>query len=418
MRVGIIGGGIIGLCSAYYLKKAGHEVIIIDQSDLRDGCSFGNAGMVVPSHIIPLAAPGMIAKGFRWMFDSKSPFYVRPRFNFDLLRWGLEFYRHANTGHVARSIPALKGLSLFSKAGYQQLAREVPFDFGYRERGLLMLYQTEASEHEETEIAEEANRYGVKAELLSASQVQAMEPDVRVQVRGGVFYPGDAHLTPQLLTRGLIEHLQQRGVQFVTSSMVTGFVRTHNCVRSIRTGSGDYAVDALVLAAGSWSGGLARQLQLRLPMQAGKGYSFTVADAKRDVRIPSILLEARVAVTPMGSSLRFGGTMEISGINHNINLNRVRGIVEAIPRYYPEMQVAMPTKEHIWHGLRPCSPDGLPYIGRLINFSNVVVATGHAMMGLSLAPGTGQLVAEVISDTHPSVDLTPFHPHRFAYRWR
>lgn len=414
MKVAVIGGGIIGLCSAYYLKKAGHDVLVFDQSSLEDGCSFGNAGMVVPSHIIPLAAPGMIAKGIRWMFNSKSPFYVRPRLNLDLLRWGLDFYRHANSGHVARSVPALKELSLFSKACYQQFAREALFDFAYHERGLLMLYQTEAAAHEEGETADLANRYGVKAEVLSASEVQALEPDVRVNARGGVFYPGDAHLTPQLLTRGLIEYLRHEGVQILSSVAVTDFVIQHRHVRSLRTPHGDHAVDSVVLAAGSWSGELARQLHLRLPMQAGKGYSFTLPEVKKNVRIPSILLEARVAVTPMGSSLRFGGTMEITGLNHAIHLNRVRGIVEAIPRYYPEMQVSMPKTEEIWHGLRPCSPDGLPYIGRLTSLPNVIVATGHAMMGLSLAPGTGKLVTELMNEEQPTVSLAAFAPERFA----
>ncbi|MCU0419539.1 MAG: FAD-dependent oxidoreductase [Cyclobacteriaceae bacterium] len=414
MKVAVIGGGIIGLCSAYYLKKAGHDVLVFDQSSLEDGCSIGNAGMVVPSHIIPLAAPGMVAKGIRWMFDSQSPFYVRPRFDFDLLRWGLEFYRHANPRHVARSIPALKELSLLSKACYQQLVREVPFDFAYHERGLLMLYQTQRAAHEEAETADIANRHGVKAEVLSAREVQALEPNVRINVRGGVFYPGDAHLTPSLLMRGLREHLQQLGVRLMTSTEVRGFVLHHDHARSVCTAAGDHPVDSIVLAAGSWSGAVARQLHLRLPMQAGKGYGFTLPDVKENVRIPSILLEARVAVTPMGSSLRFGGTLEITGIDHTIHLNRVRGIVQAIPRYYPEMSVSMPKKEDIWHGLRPCSPDGLPYLGRLERVPNVIVATGHAMMGLSLAPGTGKLVAELVENEKPSMNLSMFAADRFT----
>ena len=182
MNIGVIGGGIIGVCSAYYLMKAGHTVTIIDQSDLKDGCSFGNAGMIVPSHIIPLASPGMITKGIRWMFNSTSPFYVRPRFSGELIKWGWEFYKHANKKHVAVAAPALKEISLLSKAMYPQLAKELPFDFGYHERGLLMLYQTKETEHEETEGAAYANSLGIQAHVLSPEEVQKLEPDICVSV--------------------------------------------------------------------------------------------------------------------------------------------------------------------------------------------------------------------------------------------
>ncbi|HQQ97607.1 MAG TPA: FAD-dependent oxidoreductase [Cyclobacteriaceae bacterium] len=412
-RVGIIGGGIVGLSSAYFLRQAGFEVTIIEQGDLQDGCSFNNAGMIVPSHIIPLAAPGMIAKGIRWMFDATSPFYVRPRFNKDLIRWGWQFYKHANAAHVARAIPALKALSLFSKSVYQQWAKDLPFDFGYHERGLMMLYQSPEAEHEEAETAHMANKAGVEAQILSLAEIQKMEPDVLVKARGGVYYPGDAHLTPAILVRELIELLKKSGVVFCTNTRVTGVVTERNQVKVVHTNQGEIEMDQWVLASGSWSGTLAESFGISLPMQAGKGYSFTLDQVEKNTRIPSIFLEARVAVTPMGSSLRFGGTMEIAGVNHDINMNRVKGIVDSIPRYYPEMKVGMPAVNKVWHGLRPCSPDGLPYIGRSNARPNVIVATGHAMMGLSLAPGTGKLVAEIAAHGRPSIDLDAFGPERY-----
>ncbi|MFM7193449.1 MAG: NAD(P)/FAD-dependent oxidoreductase, partial [Bacteroidota bacterium] len=162
-----------------------------------------------------------------------------------------------------------------------------------------------------------------------------------------------------------------------------------------------------------WSGQVGKQLKLSMPMQAGKGYSFTLPDVEKNVRIPSIFLEARVAVTPMGRTLRFGGTMEIVGVDHSINMERVRGIVESIPQYYPEMNVSMPQPNEIWHGLRPCTPDGLPYIGRSSRYSNLVIATGHAMMGLSLAPATGLLVKEIVGEEQTSMQLEAFGPERF-----
>ncbi|HMJ67444.1 MAG TPA: FAD-dependent oxidoreductase [Cyclobacteriaceae bacterium] len=416
--IGIIGGGIIGLSSAYYLIKAGHNVTIIDKGDLTDGCSFGNAGMIVPSHFIPLAAPGMISKGIRWMFRSTSPFYVKPRLDPDLLKWGLQFYKHSNERHVSRSAPALKGLSLLSRSLYGQWEKELPFDFGYHERGLMMLFQSKETEAEEKETAHAANKLGIEARVLSAAEVQQLEPDVKVNARGGVYFPGDTHLTPQQLVKGLISFLRTSGVTFITSAEITDIEVKGRRIEALIASDRSLSFDEYVLAAGSWSGLVAKKLQklnksgLNLPMQAGKGYSFTLDNVAKNIRIPSILLEARVAVTPMGSSLRFGGTMEIGGINHEINLNRVRGIVDAIPKYYPEMKVGFPDK--IWHGLRPCSPDGLPYIGRTIAIENLVVATGHSMMGMSLGPATGKIVSDVVDARQPEVDITMFSPERFT----
>ena len=412
-NIGIIGGGIIGLSSAYYLNKSGHKVTIIDQNDLKDGCSFGNAGMIVPSHFIPLATPGMISKGIRWMFSSTSPFYVRPRLSGELIKWGYLFYKHSTKEHVKRSIPALKEISLLSKAMYQQLARELPFDFGYSERGLMMLYQSAETEKEETETAHLANKIGIEAHVLSPTEVQKLEPDVKVNVRGGVYFPGDAHVTPQLLVNQLILYLKDVGVEFKTNKQVIDFVVEGNSIKVVRTDNGDITFDEVIIATGSWSGQTAAKLGISIPMQAGKGYSFTLQNVERNIRIPSIFLEARVAITPMGNALRFGGTMEISGVDHTINMNRVKGIVDSIPKYYPDMKVLMPEKENVWHGLRPCSPDGLPYIGRSKRVKNLVFATGHSMMGLSLGPGTGKLVSEIINQEKTSIGMSPFEPERF-----
>jgi D-amino-acid dehydrogenase len=412
-KVGIIGGGIIGLSSAYYLNKAGHRVTVIDQGDLTDGCSFGNAGMIVPSHFIPLATPGMISKGIKWMFSSTSPFYVRPRLNGELIKWGYQFYKHSTKEHVEKSIPALKELSLFSKAMYQQWAKELPFDFGYSEKGLLMLYQKEEVGKEEEETAHIANKIGIEAQVLNQDEVQKLEPHVRVKVKGGIYFPGDAHLIPRQLVTQLMEYLKQHGVVFQTNTEVTDFRVEENSIKELKTAQGEFLFDEVIIAAGSWSGLTAAKLGISIPMQAGKGYSFQLHNVVKNIQIPSIFLEARVAVTPMGSSLQFGGTMEIIGVDHSVNRNRVKGIVDSIPDYYPDMKVAMPEIKNVWHGLRPCSPDGLPYIGRSKKINNLTFATGHSMMGLSLGPGTGKLVSEIIDDERLSLDLTAFNPERY-----
>lgn len=401
------------MSSAYYLNKAGHDVTIIDQTNLLDGCSHGNAGMIVPSHFIPLAAPGMISKGIRWMFDSTSPFYIKPRFSKSLIKWGYHFYRSATSAHVQKSAPALKEISLLSKSLYQEWKQELPFDFGYQEKGLLMLFKTKEAEHEETNTVEMASRYGVEAYLLNASEVQNLETQIKVDVKGGVYFPGDAHLNPNVLVSNLIKYLRQKGVSFRDKTTLKDFQIDNGKVLAVKTNNGDFRFDEVVMALGSWSSEMGGKLQLSLPMQAGKGYSFTLNDVVNNVQIPSIFLEARVAVTPMGNSLRFGGTMEITGVDHRINMNRVKGIVNAIPRYYPKMLVPMPNQENVWHGLRPCSPDGLPYIGRSKKIENLIIATGHSMMGLSLAPATGLLVSELVDNKKSSMNIELFELERF-----
>lgn len=410
-HVGIVGGGIIGLSSAYYLQQAGYQVTIFDQTVIADGCSYGNAGMIVPSHIIPLAQPGMIAKGLRWMLDSKSPFYVKPRLNADLMKWGWLFYKHSTEKHVEASIPALRDISLLSKTLYQQMADTL--DMGWHERGLLMLFKTPSAAHEMQHEADVANAAGIEAQLLNPDQVQALEPDVRVTVAGAVYYPGDAQVVPTQVMSSLISHLKQSGVAFKEAREVTGFTRQGSRVTAIETTAGAFPVDEIVIAGGAWSSEIVKQLQLSLPLQGGKGYSFMVKDVKQNVRVPAIMLEARATATPMGGDLRFAGTMEIAGTDMSVNMNRVQGIAESINQYYPDIPVQLPAKDQVWKGLRPCSPDGLPYLGRLRNYENVVIATGHGMMGLSLGPATGKLVAEVITDQPLSMNLTAFAPNRF-----
>ena len=413
-HIGIVGGGIIGLCSAYYLHKAGHRVTLFDQNTLTDGCSFGNAGMIVPSHIIPLAQPGMIAKGMRWMLNATSPFYVKPRLSVELARWGWLFYRHATPEHVEQSIPVLRDISLLSKTLYQDLAANGDLTFEWQERGLMMLYKTASAEQEMAHEAGVANRAGIDAQVLSGQQVQEREPNTRVDVRGAVLYPGDAHLNPGELVRSLIVYLRREGVTILENQAVIGFEKSGLRVNAIHTAQGSYAVDEVVIAGGAWSPDVARLLDVPLSVQGGKGYSFMLRNIKTNIRMPAIMLEARATATPMGANLRFAGTLEVAGTDMSVNLNRVRGIVQSINQYYPDIPVAMPGIESVWRGLRPCSPDGLPYIGRTKRYDNVLLATGHGMMGVSLGPATGKLISELVSNQNKSMDIFVFNPDRFS----
>lgn len=410
----IIGGGIVGLFSAYFLQKEGIEVTVLDKTDLLDNCSTGNAGMIVPSHIIPLAAPGMITKGISWMFSSKSPFYIHPRLDFKLAQWCLLFFKAANQNQVNKAIPYLKNLSLLSKALYQEFRQEHPeSSIALVEKGLMMAYQTESMEKEEVEFAHLARKYGLEAEILSPEDIRKVEPNLELKARGAVLFPGDAHLDPGALYSFLKKYLEEKGVKFLTKTQVLGFEKSGNKVEAVITDQGKIEIEKVLLCGGSWSGELAKMLGFSLPMMGGKGYSF-IQKNNPEIKQATILTEQKVAVSPYGETIRFGGTMEIAGTNQSINMNRVKGIFESINRYYPEFQSKFPEENKIWKGLRPCSPDGLPYIGFAPGYSNVLVGSGHSMMGISLAPATGKILAELHQQKDTSMEIQGFEVGRYS----
>jgi D-amino-acid dehydrogenase len=414
MKIHIIGGGVVGLCSAWYLVQEGHEVTVIDKTDLTDGTSHGNAGMVVPSHFIPLATPGVMAKGIRWMFDKRSPFFIKPRLNTELIQWLWQFYKACSPEKVENAIPALKQLNEWSRDLYGEFAANPLFDFDFEKRGLLMLYKNKKTGREEMEVAEKANTIGIAAQVLSSSQVKALETGVEVDVLGGVYYPNDAHLYPNTFMQQLAGELKKAGVTFQTGNTVVDLRTTNGKVEKILMSDGTtIEVDNLILSAGSWSAKLLKRSGIKILLQDGKGYSMTYKNPAVKPKIPSILTEAKVAITPMGNDLRIGGTLEISNFSTKISKFRLEGILNSLPEYYAGYSLPMPTQEKIWQGYRPCTPDGLPYIGRSARIDNLIVATGHAMMGMSMGPATGKLVAQIAQDQKLGMDIQLFGVDRF-----
>lgn len=412
-KVTIIGGGIIGLSSAYYLSKAGYKVTVLDKGTVDDNCSFGNAGMIVPSHFIPLAAPGMIEQGMRWMFDSKSPFYVRPSFDLDLFKWGLKFIKSATKDNVEKAAIPLRDLSLLSKALYQDIAKEPGFNFGLENNGILMLYKTGRTGEEEIHMAEKAIKLGLDVTVLSTKEAQLLQPDLQLDVAGAVHYRCDSHLAPHVLMRQLTTYLENTGVKIERNSEVTRIEHQQNKISKLHTTTGIHEGDEVLIAGGAWAPAIAKLAGINLPLMPGKGYSFMHDEPAKRMHIAALLMEARVSVTPMGNQIRFGGTMELGPLNDKINMKRVQSIVEAIPKYLPDFKPTVPPQQKIWYGFRPCSPDGLPYIGRVSKYQNLLVAGGHGMMGLSLGPATGKLISELIAGEALSMDIGAFSVDRY-----
>ena len=410
----VIGGGVVGLCAALYCARRGWRVTLAERNgESRDGCSFQNAGIVVPSHFVPLAAPGMVALGLKWMCNPRSPFYIKPRASWNLLDWLLKFWRAANAEHVRRAAPVLRDLAHASRGCYEELAAPEN-DFGFAKSGTLMLCRTRHALDEETRTAEHARTLGIQADVLDAGETAALDPGVRMDISGSVHYPGDCRVAPDRLVAGLQRRAAEAGATLAWNTGVTGWRIEDGRIRAAVSSAGaEIEADEFVLCAGSWSPQLARGLGLKLVMQAGKGYSLTLPRPPGLPRFCAILTEARVAVTPLAPALRFAGTMEIAGLNEDVNPIRVRGIVDAAPRYYPDLRPADFEGIRPWCGLRPCSPDGLPYIGRTARCANLVVATGHAMMGITLGPVTGRIAADILSGEEPGMDLALLSPDRY-----
>ncbi len=408
----IIGGGIIGLSAAYYLNQSGWDVTVLDKSDFSDNCSYGNCGYICPSHFIPLATPGIIKQGLKWMWNSKSPFYVQPRFDWNLISWGIKFMQSATAKHVEASAVPLRDIALLSKAEYEKWG----FDFSYEKKGLLEIFQTDKGAEHAHHSFEKAIELGLSdTKLLSKEELCALEPHTKINGLGAILFNCDAHCYPNKLMYNLISYLKNNGVKLLGNEEVIDFKKENSKVDKVITATGAYEADEVIIATGSWSKQTAELLNVKIPLMPGRGYSITLDNSPYKVNYPAVLIEGRAAITPMdGNKIRFGGTMEITSHKTPPRMNRVQGILDAVKRFYPEFDIPFPAKENIWYGYRPCSADGLPYIGRTKKLSNLVIATGHSMLGLSLGAGTGKLIDEIINNKKTSMDISVFNPQRFS----
>ncbi|MCK8521035.1 FAD-dependent oxidoreductase [Aquimarina sp. D1M17] len=407
----VIGGGIIGLCSAYYLQKEGHQVTVIDQSSMDYGASYVNAGYLSPSHIIPLAAPGVMKKGVKWMFNSSSPLFIKPRLNSDFLRWTIAFNRSCSIRNVNKGIPAIKDIAIMGRDLYADIKSTEGFTFQLQQNGLLMICQTDKMLNEEIHVADIAKKEGLPVKTISAKELQQLHPDTRVEAKGAILYECDAHTTPGSFMKEMKEYLESSGVVFYKNEKIETISVKNKKITSIGNAHNIYTADEFVLAAGSWSKLLSKELGLKLLLEAGKGYRIN-SQRNLGITTPAILAEAKVAITPMDEFTRFAGTMEIAGINHNINKIRVEAIAKATQKYFPEIELNKVEKDNAACGLRPVTPDGMPYIGKSSKCDNLTIATGHAMMGWSMGTSTGKLVSELISDKKTSLNLDVYHPDR------
>jgi len=415
----VVGGGIVGVCTALFLRRMGVEVTLVEKGRLASGSSHGNAGLLVPSHSIPLAEPAAIRQGLRWMFNPASPFYIKPRFDLDLARWLWRFWRAATPQRVHEAIPVLRDLHRTSRALYAELAAE-GLDFSFAHRGRILLCASEQGFTDAISEAEEMDEAGIATQQLDPDECVRLLDGLPCQVVGGVFYPDDGHLDPARTVAAIGAAARAEGVQIIENTEVLDWRFEGDRIANVWTTRGQFQPREIVIASGSWTPALTSALGLAVPIQPAKGYSVTVAAPDDAPSIPFMLTEARVGVTPLpgpdGSQrIRFAGTLELAGMDFSINQRRVDSLTAAVPRYLPTWNPSDFVVEEVWRGLRPCTPDGLPLLGRSRRWKNLVLAAGHAMIGVSLGAVTGQKAAQIVTGatTEPH-DLRLLDPDRFA----
>lgn len=412
-RVTIIGGGIIGLCSAFYLAERDHAVTVLESDGFGAGASHGNAGWITPSLSGPVPAPGVVGQSLRWMFRGDSPLYIKPRFDPALLTWLLRFWRNCSQRVFQSGLKATAELNQQTFELFDSLADRI--DFERHETGLLFAFTDRTKLEHHLEALELMRPFGYSPEILSPEAAAALEPALRPDLPGAIWIEQERHVRPDALITALVKALIDLGVELRPGSPVTGFRINGRRVHSVTTPDGDIASDAFLIAAGVETTPLARMLGTRIPIVAGKGYSIDFEPPPIAIRHSLYLYESRVAVTPLTGVVRLAGTMEFSGLNGHLDAVRIQAVKRAANRYLQGWSASVEGAQP-WAGMRPMTPDGLPVIGPLPRLDNAYVASGHAMLGVTLGPATGHAVAEMIGRQAVPNVLRPFDPGRFMHR--
>jgi D-amino-acid dehydrogenase len=404
----VVGAGAIGLSAARRLARTGAKVLVLDMRGPAGGASAGNAGLISPSHVVPLAAPGMVAMGLKYLFDPKGAFKLTPRLDPGLWLWMARFAWHCTDANVRRGVPILNALLQRSRALVAEEARDLKMPFAFEPRGCALMWVKAKTRDGMLHEAEVAHAAGQVVEELDAAGLADLDPALAGPL-GALYFPGDAHLEPKAYTEALAEDLRAHGGE-VRITTVESLLVEGGRVKGVRCAEGEIAAEHVLVAAGAWSAQLLRPHGWKLPLEGGRGFSLTLPDNPPNLKVAAILTEPRVALTPMGGRLRLGGTMELAGLKEELIPRRLTALTDAW-KAHMATPLGDTSKAEAWTGLRPCSPDGLPYLGTIA--PGLTIATGHAMLGISLAAVTGELVAQLVRGERPALDLALLDPLRF-----
>jgi D-amino-acid dehydrogenase len=411
MRAAIVGAGVVGLAIAIELRRRGADVVLVERDEPGAGASSGNAGWITPVFATPLPAPGVVGTSLRWMLAPDSPLFIRPRLDVGLVRWLWSFWRHANERDFERGTRAYASFAAHAMPDFDELARELVRPIVIEAKGSLFLFTTAAGAKHLRHEVDLMHEFGYgPAEILGPAQIRDLEPSITSQVAGGILVPQERYLRPETLVVALVATATDRGVDVRRSTRVTALRTSGRRVTALETTAGTIEADEVVIAAGAWSGALLGPLGLRVPIQAGRGYGITVESPATNLRRATYLAESRIACTPFDGALRLAGTMEFSGLHARPDPRRFGAIRRGADQYLSGWRGRA---EALWSGARPVTPDGLPVIGRFASYANLSIASGHAMLGVTLAPSTALAIGDLLCGTDSRYELGAFAPDRF-----
>jgi len=411
-RAIVVGAGHIGIACAHYLRRDGLDVTVIDRSTVGGACSLANCGFLVPSHVLPLTTPDAIWTGLSSVFNPRAAFRVKPQLRTSLFHWMLEFGRRCTRRQMLESGRVLDAILKASMLEYQQLLSDPKLECEWQNNGMLFVFRSDNAlgEFGDTD-ALLTDEYGLTASFIPGKELPQFEPALCGDLAGAYFYEGDSHLRPDRLNAAWSRLLEKDGVDFIEQCTVEALKTSGDQVTELVTSQGTMAADHYVFATGAWSGEFADALDCKIPVEPGKGYSVTMTQPEIMPRHPMLIPERHIGITPFESSFRIASMMEFAGFDETIPRSRIQQLKDSATPYLKTPEG--PVEEDAWYGWRPMTWDSLPIIGRVPGLSNTLLATGHNMLGLSLAPMTGRAVADLVAERHSDLPMDALSPARF-----
>lgn len=407
----IIGGGVIGLACAHYLIEQNKSVCIIEQDTIGSGASHGNCGLLHFSGVIPLCSPGVVTHEMTRTLRGQSPLYIKPRLDLPLMQWLIKFATSCSQNKMRSSASAKNEILRYSLSLFDSLFSDIDMDCDFEKKGLLSLFIDPVYFKKYANTSHFLDQYGFGAKSLTADATRSLEPAINDAVVGSWLNQNDWHLRPDRFIRAWKQTLVDKGLQIEEQCEMIDIEIAQNKISQILTNKGSFSADTYVLSTGAWAPKIQDQLKFKIPVQPGKGYSITMETPERAPAVPCIFYERNMVATPWGSGFRLGGTMEFSGFNNVLNSKRLAKLVSGAKEYL-NSDINRPVIEE-WSGLRPMTFDDLPIIGMAPGIGNLVLATGHGMLGITMSTGTGKAVSDLIVSGKTDIDLAPFSTERF-----